>query len=240
MLSNLEYPLHQDQIREGQWLMKCIEMQSKISDWVDGGPAEVQLQSHLRACPTCSAFHQDILALKESASSLGFVDPPSRLWANLQSQLVSEGLVKTQEGRQSFWERLFPAVWMPSLKPALGGAILALLLSTSVFYFYTQRSSQEVKVSSEAQVFQELRQAELHYQKAIEALSEVSQRKIETLDPAMAQILNDNLATMDYYVKECQEAVKTSPDNPLVHRYLLTAYQKKIEIMQSIVNSDVL
>jgi len=25
-----------------------------------------------------------------------------------------------------------------------------------------------------------------------------------------------------------------------VHRYLLTAYQKKIEIMQSIVNSDVL
>ncbi len=56
----------------------------------------------------------------------------------------------------------------------------------------------------------------------------------------MAQILNDNLATMDYYVKECQEAVKNSPDNPLVHRYLLTAYQKKIEIMQSIVNSDVL
>ena len=65
-------------------------------------------------------------------------------------------------------------------------------------------------------------------------------RDDDTLDPAMAQILNDNLATMDYYVKECQEAVKNSPDNPLVHRYLLTAYQKKIEIMQSIVNSDVL
>lgn len=220
--------------------MKCIEIQSRISDWVDGGPAEAELESHLKVCRACASFHEDVLALKQSSSALGLVDPPSRLWTSLQVQLVSEGLIKTQEAKQSFWQRLFPAVLMPSLKPAFGGAILALLLSTTVFYFYSQRGGQEVKVSSEAQVFQELQQAELHYQKAIEALSEVSKRKIETLDPAMAQILNDNLATMDYYVKECQDAVKSSPDNPLVHRYLLTAYQKKIEIMQSIVNSDVL
>lgn len=220
--------------------MKCIEMQSKISDWVDGAPAEGDLESHLRVCRACAAFHEDILALKEGSATLGFVEPPSRLWANLQAQLVSEGLIKTREEKPGFWRRLFPAIWVPSLKPAFGGAILALLLSTTLFYLYTQRGGQEPRVSSEAQLFQELQQAELHYQKAIEALSEVSKRKIDTLDPAMAQILNDNLATMDYYVKECQDAVKNSPDNPLVHRYLLTAYQKKIEIMQSIVNSDVL
>ena len=218
--------------------MKCIEMQSKISDWVDGGPAEGELQSHLKVCRACASFHEDVLALKQSSAALGLVEPPRRLWANLQVQLVSEGLIRTDEAKQPFWQKLLKAVWMPGLKPALAGAILALLLSTTVFYLYIQRGSHEI--SPEAQVFQELHQAELHYQKAIEALSEVSKRKIETLDPAMAQILNDNLATMDYYVKECQDAVKSSPDNPLVHRYLLTAYQKKIEIMQSIVNSDVL
>jgi hypothetical protein len=220
--------------------MKCIEIQSRISDWVDGGPPEGELESHLKVCRACASFHEDVLALKHSSGALGLVDPPNRLWASLQVQLVSEGLIKTQEAKQSFWQRLFPTVLMPSLKPAFAGAILALLLSTTVFYFYSQRGGQEAKVSSEAQIFRELQQAEVHYQKAIEALSEVSKRKIETLDPAMAQILNDNLATMDYYVKECQDAVKSSPDNPLVHRYLLTAYQKKIEIMQSIVNSDVL
>jgi hypothetical protein len=219
--------------------MKCIEMQSRISDWVDGGPVGADLESHLKVCRACAAFHEDVVALKESSGALGFAEPPSRLWASLRTQLVSEGLIRA-EAKLGFWQRLFPAALMPGLKPAFGGAILALLLSTTVFYFYTQRGSQEAKVTSEAQVFQELQQAELHYQKAIEALSEVSKRKIDTLDPAMAQILNDNLATMDYYVKECQEAVKNSPDNPLVHRYLLTAYQKKIEIMQSIVNSDVL
>jgi hypothetical protein len=220
--------------------MKCIEIQSRISDWVDGGPAEGEIESHLKVCRACASFQDDVLALKQSSSALGLVDPPSRLWASLQVQLVSEGLIKTQKAKQSFWQRLFPPVLMPSLKPAFAGAILALLLSTTVFYFYSQRGGQEVKISPEAQIFRELQQAEVHYQKAIEALSEVSKRKIETLDPAMAQILNDNLATMDYYVKECQDAVKSSPDNPLVHRYLLTAYQKKIEIMQSIVNSDVL
>jgi len=220
--------------------MKCIEIQSRISDWVDGGPAEGEIESHLKVCRDCASFQDDVLALKQSSSALGLVDPPSRLWASLQVQLVSEGLIKTQKAKQSFWQRLFPPVLMPSLKPAFAGAILALLLSTTVFYFYSQRGGQEVKISPEAQIFRELQQAEVHYQKAIEALSEVSKRKIETLDPAMAQILNDNLATMDYYVKECQDAVKSSPDNPLVHRYLLTAYQKKIEIMQSIVNSDVL
>ena len=220
--------------------MKCIEVQSKISDWVDGGPAEWDIESHLKACRICSSFHDDVLALKDRSRALGLVEPPSRLWANLQRQLVSEGLIKSQAQQQGFWQRLFPAVLTPSLKPAFGGAILALLLSTTFFYFYTQRGSQELKVSSEAQVFQELHQAELHYQQAIDALSEVSKKKIETLDPAMAQILNDNLATMDYYVKECQVAAKNNPDNPLVHRYLLMAYQKKIEIMRSIVNSDVL
>jgi hypothetical protein len=220
--------------------MKCIEIQSKISDWVDGGPEAGELQSHLKVCRACASFHEDVLALKQSSGALGLVEPPARLWANLQVQLVSERLIRPQEARLPFWQRLSRAVWVPGLKPAFAGAILALLLSTTIFYLYTQRGGQEGRISQEAQVFQELHQAELHYQKAIDALSEVSKRKIETLDPAMAQILNDNLATMDYYVKECQDAVKSSPDNPLVHRYLLTAYQKKIEIMQSIVNSDVL
>src|SRR5437867_3931606 len=107
--------------------MKCIEMQSEISDWVDGGPAGEDLESHLKLCRACAAFHEDILALKQCSSALGFVEPPGRLWANLQLQLVSEGLVKTQKEKQGFWQRLFPALLMPSLKPAFVGAILALL-----------------------------------------------------------------------------------------------------------------
>lgn len=222
--------------------MKCSEVQFMISEQIDGARFghESTIEQHMRACRNCASFYQDVQSIKEASSRLDPVEPPSRIWADLRNQLVSEGLIKAQQEKKSLWEKLFPAGLWLGLKPAMSGAIVALILSTSVFYFYSRYGKEQNTVSPEAAVFQELRQAELHYQKAIEALSEVSQRKIESMDPAMAQILNDNLATMDYYVKECQEAVKNSPDNPLVHRYLLTAYQKKIEIMQSIVNSDVL
>ena len=97
--------------------MKCIEIQSRISDWVDGGPAEGEIESHLKVCRDCASFQDDVLALKQSSNALGLVDPPSRLWESLQVQLVSEGLIKTQEAKQSFWQRLFPPVLMPSLNP---------------------------------------------------------------------------------------------------------------------------
>jgi hypothetical protein len=220
--------------------MNCNEVQFKISEWVDGDGIDEpsRLQDHVKLCARCAAFYRDIQAIKETSSSL-LVDPPDQVWTRLRRQLVSEGLIQAPQ-RRTFWERLFPVGFTPGLKPALIGATLALILSTTVFYFYPWQGRPETSVSPEAAVFQELKQAEAHYQKAIEALKDVSQKKIEMLDPAMAQILNDNLATMDYYVKECQDAVKNNPDNPLVHKYLLTAYQKKVEIMQSIVNSDVL
>jgi hypothetical protein len=223
--------------------MNCSEVQFKISEWVDGEALEHEsgIQRHMKFCKDCASFYQDLQRLKENSGQLGLFDPPGHLWMHLREQLVAEGLIHAQEPSKGLWERIFPAglsgLW-PGLKPALTGAILALVLSATVLYFYT-RSGKEGP-PTEVVILQELQQAERHYQRAIETLSEVSQRKIEGLDPAMAQILNDNLATMDYYVKECQEAVKNNPGNPLVHRYLLTAYQKKVEIMQSIMNSDVL
>lgn len=221
-------------------IVNCNEIQFRISEWIDGDVSDEQgaLQQHMNECRFCSAFYRNTQSVKEAVSQLS-TDPPDRLWASLRGQLVAEGLIVAPE-KKSLWERLFSYDFLPGLKPAMIGATLALILSTTVFYFYSRQVGLKVAVSTETAVFEQLKQAETNYQKAIEALSDVSRRRIEMLDPAMAQILNDNLATMDYYVKECQEAVKSSPDNPLVHKYLLAAYQKKIEIMQSIVNSDVL
>ncbi len=118
--------------------------------------------------------------------------------------------------------------------------MLTVLLVGFSYLFYNKYLNRGAATapSQDALVLQEVRQAELHYQRAIEALSGISQKHLETVDPALAQIFKDNLATMDYYLKECRDAVQTNPDNPLIHRYLLTAYQKKVELLQTIVNSD--
>ena len=220
--------------------MTCIEIQFKISEWIDGGvhlSEELELRGHLEHCGKCSQIYKDIKAIKQSAGNLDDLEPDGSLWSGIKAQLFAEGLVRDKEGR-SFWEKLFPLRLSANLKPALTGAIVTVILVGSLYFFVTRSGYRENLVSPEAAVFSELKKAELHYQQAIEALNDVSEKTLESLDPALAQIFTDNLATMDYYLQECNEAVKTNPENPLVHRYLLTAYQKKVELMQSIVNSD--
>src|SRR5262249_39581582 len=140
----------------------------------------------------------------------------------------------------SFWERvslgvsasLKPGFW----KPALGATLALIIVATA--YLVRNPGKESGSVSTEVMVLREVQKAELQYQKAIEALNDVSRRRLQSFSPELAQIFTDNLATMDYYLNECRDAAKNSPDNPLVHRYLLVAYEKKAELMQAIVNSD--
>ncbi len=221
--------------------MNCNEIQAKISEWIDEGlqpPEEVQVRRHLELCQPCSVIYEDLNLIRKSTQALEELEPNDRIWAGLRSQLLSEGLIR-QSARVSFWERVFPRGSQSFLKPALSGAIVALILvGVSYLYFRAGRPGPSDPVSREVAVFQQLRKAELHYQQAIQALDEVSHLKLDTLDPALAQIFQDNLATMDYYLDECKKVVKSDPDNPLAHRYLLAAYQKKVELMQTLVNSD--
>jgi len=222
--------------------MNCSEAQFRISEKIDGElthSEELQLQGHLKVCTPCSMVYHDLNSIGQGASTLERLEPSDRVWANIRSQLVSEGLIRDREERTwAFWEKIFPQG--TGLKPAISVAMAILVLVFSIYLLIPKRVSQDKQssISPEAAVYQQLKEAELHYQQAIEELNEVSERKLESLDPALAQTFNDNLATMDYYLKECKEAVQNNPENPLVHRYLLTAYQKRVELMKTIIDSD--
>ena len=222
--------------------MNCQDMQARISSWIDhdlGTAEEVELQEHLRSCYYCSTVYEDLRAVLENCKVLEPESPPVRVWRSLRLQLQAEGLIKTPK-KAGLWERLFPLGWGSGLKPALTGAIVTLVLVGTSFFVTTKyfNRAPETIVSTDAMALAEIQKAELHYQKAIEALAEISQKRLQALDPKMAQIFNDNLATMDYYLNQCREVARANPENPLVHRYLLTAYQKKVELLETIVNSD--
>lgn len=222
--------------------MNCSEIQVKISEWIDEGlqpPEQAEIKRHLALCQFCSVVYEDLNLIRKSAKALEELEPPDRVWVGLRSQLLSEGLIR-QPARIAFWEKILPG-FQSFLKPALSGAIVALILAGISYFYFSTRSGKSGYSDPDAReiaVFQQLQQAESHYQQAIQALDEVSHQKLNTLDPALAQIFQDNLATMDYYLNECREVVKSEPENPLAHRYLLAAYQKKVELMQTIVNSD--
>jgi hypothetical protein len=197
---------------------------------------------HIKSCAECAAFYQDLRSIREGVERLELFDPPEHIWTSLRLQLSDEGLIRSKP-RGAFWAAFLPKHF-PYLKPAWSGAILALFLGVSSLLVYdlTTRSpvvpDPMVATSHQEDLTEELRKAEANYRAAIEALSASSRKKLEGLDPVLAQVFHDNLATMDYYLNECKRAVENSPQNPLAHRYLLAAYQKKVELMQTILTSD--
>jgi hypothetical protein len=179
--------------------------------------------------------------LKEASLSLPLYEPSDGVWSNIRAQLVYEG-IQNNETKEAFWSGLVSWISLPRLVPAYGVAIalLTVILFGSTFYIYKHSDLNQRTAVSEIEAIRHLQNAELNYLKAIQALEEASRVKIQSVEPRMAQILNDNLATIDYYVNECREASQRNPGNPLIQKYLLAAYQKKVELLQSIVNSDVL
>ncbi|MEW5978524.1 MAG: zf-HC2 domain-containing protein [Acidobacteriota bacterium] len=218
-------------------MVSCNQIEDQLSEWIDGTLSSDHLvQSHLRECLSCKRLAEDLKSIRSSAAALEADEEPSAaVWAKIQSQLVSEGLIR--EGRTGFWERWFPHNFRLNLRPALAGGLISLFLVGVTWFGYNRLTDRPAEMTESA-LYVELKKAEEHYQQAIRALTDVSQRKLQSLDPSVAQMLNDNLATMDYYVSVCQEAVQQTPDNPMVHQYLLAAYQKKVELLQNIVNSD--
>lgn len=226
-------------------MINCPDIQEDVSLWVDGelDPSRAEtVERHLESCAVCTAFHQDLNAIRQGVEKLEPIEPPERLWKSIRFQLEAEGRIRSTP-KESFWVAILPK-GLPALKPAWSGAILALFLGIGSLLVYdlTTRSplvpDPAASTSHQEAVLEELQRAEANYRAAIEALSASSRKKLAGLDPALAQVFHDNLATMDYYLNECKRAVEDSPENPLAHRYLLAAYQKKVELMQTIVTSD--
>lgn len=226
-------------------MIDCPDIQEDVSLWMDGDldPSRAEaVEEHLESCAECAAFHQDLNSIREGVKGLEPLEPPEHLWTNLRFQLEAEGLIRSKP-KESFWAAILPQR-LPDLKPAWSGAILALFLGIGSLLVYDLTTRSPVvpvpaaSTSGQEALLEEVRKAEANYLAAIEALSASSREKLEGLDPVLAQVFHDNLATMDYYLDECKQAVENSPQNPLARRYLLAAYQKKVELLQTIVTSD--
>lgn len=220
--------------------MDCREIQPKISEWIDEDldhSDEALVRGHIELCQDCSRLHQDLSSLKQSVAILDPFEPPDTVWVGIKAQLITEGLIE-RKSVWSFLKDLFPS--SASLKPAMSGALLTLIMVSSLYFFFGRRDSEPIPPPAlpEVAAFEDLKQAELKYEQAIEELSRVSQHKLAGLNPDLAEIFNDNLATMDYYLNECRQAMQNDPENPLVHRYLLAAYQKKVDLLKTISSSE--
>jgi anti-sigma factor RsiW len=222
--------------------MNCREYQFSISAQVDGdvSAAEVvEAERHQASCEQCAGVYRDLRTLVSEAQALPLFEPDQRVWTRLKAQCEADGLIHTAPSPWRSWLDRIPIPSGPRLAMASAALVVVVMLASFLAYRGLQTTS--TRQSAEAiQAENEVRRAEDSYLQAIESLEKISQARMASMDPAVRGVLEDNLATIDYYIDKCLETVKNEPSDALAQRYLLEAYRKKVDLLTSIVHSNVL
>ena len=184
-------------------------------------------QAHLRDCPACRSFVEDVGAIRLAALELVAADPepPAHIWNLLRAQLEQEGLIHTAPSKS--WLREIFSGRFPALpRPALAGAYLAALLAVAfglsgpINSRINRQRWLDGTQSSTTSLSAQLTTAEQ---------ASFSPR-IESESPVTAS-LHKNLEIVDNYISLCENSVREEPDNEEARDFLYDAYQQKADLL---------
>ncbi len=82
-----------------------------------------------------------------------------------------------------------------------------------------------------------IQRAERDYLEAIHLLTDVVDRRKPSLDPKLVRELNSNLKAIDANIEATRKAYYAHPSDPYLAQYMLTAYGKKVELLQELASS---
>lgn len=90
------------------------------------------------------------------------------------------------------------------------------------------------RLSDQELMSQQIARAEREYQKAIRMLDQAIVKRRGGLDPALVKQYESSLALIDSSIAESRRALRERPDDSTAAQFLLSAYAKKVELMQDI------
>lgn len=192
---------------------------------------DVSVQAHLRDCPSCRSFVEDLGKIRAAGVQLAASDPepPARIWFSLRAALEKEGLIRdtpSESPSKSWLGALFSGGFSVLPRPVLAGGYLAALLAIAFGLsgpinsrINRQRWLDGTQSSTEPLSAQLM---------SAEKASFSSWPASET--PVTAS-LHQNLEIVDNYISLCENSVREEPENELAREYLYEAYQQKADLL---------
>ena len=118
--------------------MQCAEFETLLADAIEGrlSPAEdAGLRSHAQGCAACGPMLADALVGFELLHSLGEVEPPQRLVANILIGTTGVASARSDVARAPFRDRL--RQWMlpaltPMMQPRIAGSLAMTFFSLTL------------------------------------------------------------------------------------------------------------
>jgi len=212
----------------------CFQFDGELEAYLEG-EARPSVVAHARECAFCGALLKDLQQITQMAGEMPLEEPSPTVWANVRSQLESEGVFRPQQG---VWSRFL--LWRPVLHPVPLGALALLMLlggaislppgGTRTSYLPDAVPSAPVAAveSSTLPVGEEENLASL-----VEQLENNFHANEATISPDLKATYEKSLVSLNASIRECLDTLKHEPRSALTHEYLLTAYTRKAEVLSS-------
>ena len=222
--------------------MNCHDVRSRLDDYLEDAlspSARRQVEDHLAVCDACRSELSSIGALLDTAQDLQRrqLEPGRDLWPAIHRRIVDTRYVE----RRSWKARLGLArprfVWQFAAAAVI--LILALGFGVPRLSRWSPFRDGARLMGGAAPVPEETSGPDATGQFA--ALdSEVSTARQQIYQAAAAdsttegswKTFDDNLRVLDRAIRESRAALAQDPDNPLLQKTILGAYQKQLDLLR--------
>jgi hypothetical protein len=216
-------------------ILACPDIQPRLSAFADGALSaedRAEVARHVEQCASCRGVLRDLERLRGAARELGPIRPPDHIWLEIAGQ------VRAASGPAA---RLTPS---PARQPAVWqwvGLAAMLVIVTMAVYFVMRppgvapapgNAGPDVAVQD---VANELKLAMQHYENAITKLEALTKNNDGAIDPAMADMLQKNLAVVDQAIAESRLALQSNPQSEPARESLFEALRRKVGVLQATV-----
>ena len=221
-------------------MQSCTDIEPLIGLLIDGdldASAQQNVRAHLATCDACRGIATDMQRLRASAQVLGPIDPPAHVWRQIVDRIHVEPsadarAVATPPRETALWQ------WI--------GLAAALVLVTIGLYLFQgvrpplstvadNATPSAVVEPSVANPDDDVKLARAPYDKAIAELEVAARNGHDSMDTAVASVMQDNIGAIDRAIKESQVAVETDPDNEPARDSRVEALRRKVAMLQATV-----
>jgi hypothetical protein len=202
----------------------CHNVEEQLSLLVDEQlppPLEAAVRAHVSECDTCRGIVDDLIRLTATARTLGPIHPPM----HVQQAIAAAVDPSSAHGAGGGWKS-----W-----PWAAIAATLVAVTAAAAWLTTARPVEEPAVDTSAaamSVVEELNQAALHYERAIDELEALPPGR-GPLSPELASIVRANVDVIDRAITESRRALQIDPMNEPARVSLFEALQRKVDLLQA-------
>jgi hypothetical protein len=194
-------------------------------------PGDLSVKAHLRDCPSCRSFVEDLGKIRAAAVQMHASDPepPARIWFSLRAELEKEGLIHDTPSKtpsKSWVRELFSGRFTALPRPVMAGGYLAALLAIAFGLSgpINSRINRQRWLDGTQSSTEPLSAQLMSAEKA-------SFSSLPASESPVTVSLHQNLEIVDNYITLCENSVREEPENELAREYLYEAYQQKADLL---------